>query len=803
MKRYKTVFIGTLLSALSSSCSFFGYMDAADVPLVKLGSREKSYVIEADGSSIDLDIVSNTGFHILGTEASTWLHLSAVSGDSSMKITASADRNQEFKRRALLAVASDLDGRRDTVTIKQKGMMEAVLEMDNTAIVSTGGGGEQLFPVRTNIPFEYMDVIVRYSSGGGGWVKDVSIEGAGSEERTLKIVTDANPSETDLRIASVSISFVDGWGDEQALDLNLIQKNAREDFGRELSFEDIRRDYSGGDVISEYVYVEGVVVSNKEGANAAENEQITATTIDYSGAKKCVFIESLDGKYGFKLTCASESDNVFHQWDKVQVMLKGARVLKLTDPERYHIEGVTRDMVVSQISQDKTEVPAKAMHIRDLSDADIYTYVSLKDVEIPVRKGPLAPVNEGSSIGTNAHRIDKYPRLIRDINGDVSYLMTNTTCLYRNDGTVLPYGSGTLSGVIVHERFVKYEFKEGAEPQDIENDPTLGFIGKYQLRHQTKDDVWGNMKEDFEDGFSALLAEYRFVNPDPESASTHVARPTYGENGWLTHTYQEKYTGNPEKNASYQDGMPITFVYNFTYMGPIGNAAGNYFGLHKGNENGIGVILDMNHEHYSSRPAYLACLGTSADGRPEWCAANAPSEDSRNINLFNGSDQPGKGICPAGTRQTFSQYYWWDLETGRPYGWLLNFSTQGITTDHISLQFTALNYEFYTPRFWKVEWSEQDSQSPEADALWHKVASYTVPDRTDWSLTTHFSLSAYKQFNIELPLDILGKANVYLRLVPESDVASTGSSYADTTVGASGKAAHQSSMDYIAIRYNK
>lgn len=798
----RTILILGAALCLAAGCEAYRYAPD-DVPLVKLGAKQKSYLLDADGSSIKLDIVSNVGFNILGTEDAPWLSLSATSGDRDMEITAKAERNTSFKRMAVLAIASDVDSRRDTILVKQKGAVDAVLEVKNTAIVSSGAGGDQLFPITTNIPFEDMDVDIAYASGGDGWVKDVSIDAAASSDRQLRIVTESNPSDVDLRIASVHLSFVDGWGEKVEVGLNLIQKNSHEDFGRKLSFEEARNDYSDGDVISEYVYIEGIVVSNKEGANAAENEQITATTIDYTGAKKSVFVESLDGKYGFKLLCQSEEDNIFKQWDKVQIMLKGAKIQKISYPERYHIEGVTRNMVVSQEGQAKAQAPVKNLHIRDLEDADIYTYVSLQDVEIPVRKGPLAPVNEGSSIGTNAHRIDKFPRLIRDINGDVSYLMTNTTCLYRNDGTVLPYGSGSLSGVIVHERFVKYEFKEGATPQDIEDDPTLGFIGRYQLRHQTKDDVWGAMNSSVEDSFSALLAEYRFANPDPDSEHTHVALPTYGTNGWLTHTYQEKYTGSEEKNANYQDNMPITFVYNFTYMGPIGNSSTNYFGLHKGNENGIGVILDPEKEHWCTKPAYLACLGTSADGSPEWCAANATSEDVRNINLFNGSDQPGKGICPAGTRNTFCQYYWWDIETNRPYGWLLNFSTKGISTSHISLQFTALNYEFYTPRFWKVEWSEQDSQAAEDDALWHYVASYTIPDRTDWSLTTHFSLSAYKQFDIELPLSILGKDNVYLRMIPESDVASTGSSYADTTVGASGKAAHQSSMDYIAIRYNK
>ena len=64
--------------------------------------------------------------------------------------------------------------------------------------------------------------------------------------------------------------------------------------------------------------------------------------------------------------------------------------------------------------------------------------MTLKEVEFPVRKGSITPVNEGYAIGTNAHRISKYPLLVRDINGDAMYMMTNTNCAYRSDAHGCP-----------------------------------------------------------------------------------------------------------------------------------------------------------------------------------------------------------------------------------------------------------------------------------------------------------------------------------------------------------------------------
>lgn len=76
-----------------------------------------------------------------------------------------------------------------------------------------------------------------------------------------------------------------------------------------------------------------------------------------------------------------------------------------------------------------------------------------------------------------------YPRLVRDNKGGLIHLLTNTTCPYRRNGTRLPYGSGELAGVIVHERFPQYEYVDTAD--DLAN----GIIGSYQIRHMSFADI--------------------------------------------------------------------------------------------------------------------------------------------------------------------------------------------------------------------------------------------------------------------------------------------------------------------------
>ena len=161
------------------------------------------------------------------------------------------------------------------------------------------------------------------------------------------------------------------------------------------------------------------------------------------------------------------------------------------------------------------------------------------------------------------------------------------------------------------------------------------------------------------------------------------------------------------------------------------------------------------------------------------------------------------GACFTG----WASHYWWDYDTSRPYAWMFNFSTEGISTNHISMQISVLNtqQDWYSPRFWKAEWSEVDSMDPKDDSKWHLIGEYTIPDVSVWANTLYSSIVGFKSIDFELPLDILGKPNVYIRLAPVSDVCSNGSDYANDILinQPKGDAAHASAIEYFAIRYNK
>ena len=788
------------LTALSCSLD-----ETADIKLVELGTplEDNVCIVEAEGGEYELEIYSNGSYHIEMLDQSSWLTLSAMKGSGDGTLTLTSTGNDEFKRMTSFALCSDVDERRDTVYVKQKGKIEANLSMGNTSMVVPGAGGESKASLSTNIPFEYFKVNVDYNDPENvGWLDPEKVSMAGDgQDRTLSIWTDPNPDDVSVRTASLNLSFVDGWGDKVALELIVMQKNSNEGLGVLKSFAEIRSTYpNGGEVTEDYI-LEGIVVSNTEGGNAGENEQISASAIDYTVSQRTVYVQSLDGKYGFSLLTETEEDNIFKQFNKVQVLLKGTEIYLFDNPAKYYqIKGVKKSMVASNVKAAESEIVVKQKHFNELTDDDIFTYVTLKDVEFPVRKGSICPINEGYSIAGKSDRIAKFPLLVRDINGDSFYMYTNTVCTYRNDGTRVPQGSGNISGVIVHERFSRFEWKNGMDLLDMETDPELGNIGRYQIRHQTKSDIYDQMQMDFKDSFSELLVEYRYWNPDIENG---VQRPTYGDNGWFTHTYQKKYTGTEAKEYTeevYKQHMSAEVC--FSYLGPIG-LAGTMFGANTGNVNGLGIVLDSDKDRYN--PEMSEWVG-EFNGTRQWLAPETSMADAEiPMRVANAGSGAGKGWCSSDCYCAFRSLKWWDFDQDRGYAWMLNFSTKGISSK-LSMQISVLNssQRFHSPRYWKAEWSEVDSMDPSKDAQWHPIGEYTVPDISQWTGTLFSSVVGYKAINMDLPAELLGKDNVYIRLMPVSDLCSSGGDYTDTFITDDEDGdKHASSIDYIAIRYNK
>ena len=267
--KYGSAVLMAMAGLFAQSCSLD---DAAKIPLVELGAPTKEFIVESLAGDVAIPVYSNGAYHVENVaEGQEWIALDKWEGNGDDTLYVEYTFNEEFKRMAGIVLCSDVDERRDTIYIKQKGLIEAELSLQNSSVIAAGKGGVTEVPVKSNIPFEYMDVNIAYTDEASGeWINAAVIDPDpyGGNSCTLRFETVANPEPVRPRTASVSFSFTDGWGDSVAILVNFVQRNSEEGLGEVMSFKALKDNYSTGKPIEDYVILDGVVVSNTESGNA-------------------------------------------------------------------------------------------------------------------------------------------------------------------------------------------------------------------------------------------------------------------------------------------------------------------------------------------------------------------------------------------------------------------------------------------------------------------------------------------------------------------------------------------------------
>ena len=235
--------------------------------------------------------------------------------------------------------------------------------------------------------------------------------------------------------------------------------------------------------IAEDVVIEGVVISDCESPNMDINHNISTAKTDITHSMRTAYIQTPDGKYGFRLKFNAAEDNDLHRYGTVRLNLKGATIYKEYNPERYTIRNLTAENVISFKAGDATKVVRKEKTIKDLTDEDVYTFVTLKDLEFIFKEGSYTNIWEPYCIKSPLHnvpqpygvtsRMDSWASLLRDNDNRAIYMHVNTLCQWRRDGKPVPKGMVELSGIVVSSTNRRYG----------------GNMGKFQIRPVDEKDI--------------------------------------------------------------------------------------------------------------------------------------------------------------------------------------------------------------------------------------------------------------------------------------------------------------------------
>lgn len=768
------------LAALTTACVA---EETSAVRGSELGALQKVYEVESVADVLHIDVYANNTYTISLLNEASWASFPASSsGDKGFDV--SYTENNESHRQAILRLAVEKYNHADTIYIRQRGQYAQYLKLADAGIVVSGSAKSSSETViDTNVAASQIDVDVRNLGEGEDWISNLRVEESAGK---VKLCFDysANASESNLRKARVTMSYVNGWNVTESYDVIITQCTADDKLGQQKSFEQVRAMAdTEGVVLEDDILIEGIVVSNRESGNAGDNTQNSPATIDYSVCERTIYLESTDGAYGFMLKTATKEDNIFAFGDKVSLSMRGAKLYRSTPvlskmlgestPDFYWFEDVTASMVVSRV--DGATIPVKEKSIRELTDADIFTYVTLQNCELSMRKGPMTPINEGYANATGANRTAKHPILVHDMNGDALYIYTNTTCPYRRLGERLPYGAGTMSGVIVHELFTRFEYADN----DTGDEDTYGNIGRYQIRHQSYADF--GMKKDSKDATSTVLAEWCYITD--QYLTLYPATAGTDKNAVMGHTF--RYSDNTASDS--RKHTCVNFDDEFSYLGPIGNSTEYMFGKNPGNQNGLGVILD--------------------DGTDWMAPGYSGYRHEQLVNINNATNHQGKGQVPSATGSGWKVWYNIDAK-GQEHSYIFTVSTRSVAASDklyaVASMQNVITGNNFGPRYWFAEYSLTDNTGRGDKAEWITLERFSIPDRIQWTPTSQlYQSSGYKPIFIELPAEeMAGKDEVYIRLRP--DVAAGYGSTLDYISSGTHSSAYISwtAMNYFAVRFN-
>ncbi len=254
---------------------------------------------------------------------------------------------------------------------------------------------------------------------------------------------------------------------------------------------------SAGEYAFDGDWFEAVAVADGGKENMDTNPMLSASSIDYNESATTNYLQGVDGKYGLRIKVAEAGDNTLKRGDKVKVSLAGATLVREDNPVRYTLKGLSANSFSVESTGNSAAV---SKSVSQIGDDDIYTLVTLKDVEIAFCYGSYNNVRT-TWISTDMQNFDY--RILRDATGARMTMLVNSNAPWAITDNGVPQGSGDITGVVV------------SSTSDFHS---AGQLGKYQIRPVDLSDI--SLKDN---GFSEILVEWYW----PGSPNEHKTGTTF------------------------------------------------------------------------------------------------------------------------------------------------------------------------------------------------------------------------------------------------------------------------------------
>ena len=380
------------------------------------------------------------------TETGDWAEMTSPSefkGDGTVSV--SFTRNRSYRRMVAVRLVLEDKGLEDTLYFRQNGLVPELSCEAPYSVVDGSADSKVAITLNTNINRSDLKTDIEYLDGEEGWIDGFSFTGdIAWDTDDFAFNTKASRSQESSR-ATVKIWFEDSWGEDISVKIYLTRTGKDGLIGTPVSLEALR---SKTEPFTADEYVEGYVISDYRSSNMAENTNPTHNTLDRSLNAKTAYITTLDGSYGVRVIFDDAKDNVLKPGMKVTFSLGGVQLQKKDAPECYTLQGVKTENLLK--IDNGYSVEPKVKSISQLTEQDIYTYVTLTDVEFVNKSGSYTNIHEEHDF------FDGWGSLLVDADGMAIFAPINRDCNWRRTGTGVPQGAGSVSGIIVSEQLKRF-----------------------------------------------------------------------------------------------------------------------------------------------------------------------------------------------------------------------------------------------------------------------------------------------------------------------------------------------------------
>ncbi|MFR8164353.1 MAG: hypothetical protein ACLVBA_16540 [Alistipes finegoldii] len=280
--------------------------DAETIRVRELTAAEHELFVPASGGTAQIQLYSNGRVRVEAlNDIGGWASVDRSEFDGDRMVSVTFTENDSFRRMAKLRFVLDGGTRADTVCIKQYGVVPS---LECPAPYKAIRGSVETFTqfeIDTNIPLGDFAVATAYVGPTRDWIRSVQ-----PEQGMLVVDTKPNPGD-DVCKAVVNLSYVDGWEETFSANLYITQADKDDEFGREVSFADVRALATAeGTAVDEDILIEGIVVSDFHSKNMEANPSVSYDKVDVTVNDCTAYLESPDGRYGFRLRFDTPEDNV-------------------------------------------------------------------------------------------------------------------------------------------------------------------------------------------------------------------------------------------------------------------------------------------------------------------------------------------------------------------------------------------------------------------------------------------------------------------------------------------------------------